>query len=99
MQQILAQIMDAAHPDWAEDATNRSIVPWLEGRTIDNPFKERPDPRIFRSHLPPNMLPLGVKDKQIKVIYNMQYSSIDSSQIPKVHMYIFALGCVCLEEP
>ncbi|XP_056292213.1 amine sulfotransferase [Pseudoliparis swirei] len=94
MQQILAQIMDAAHPDWAEDATNRSIVPWLEGRTIDNPFKERPDPRIFRSHLPPNMLPLGVKDKQIKVVYVWR-----NPKDVLVSFYHFAHSWVLLDAP
>lgn len=69
MQQILVQIMDAAHPGWAEDATNRTHVPWLEERSVDNPSRERPDPRIFGSHLPPDMLPRGVKANRIKVIY------------------------------
>ncbi|TNN74245.1 Amine sulfotransferase [Liparis tanakae] len=94
MQQILAQVMDAAHPDWAEDATNRSIVPWLEGRTMDNPFRERPDPRIFRSHLPPNMLPLGVKDKQIKVVYVWR-----NPKDVLVSFYHFAHSWVLLDAP
>lgn len=67
MQQILVQIMDAAHPEQAEDVSNRLRVPWLEERSADNPLRERPDPRIFGTHLPPDMLPLGVKAKQIKV--------------------------------
>lgn len=73
MQQILIKIMDAAHPDQAEDDTNRVRVPWLEGKSSDDPFRERPDPRVFRSHLPTDMLPDGVKDKQVKVaICNIQ---------------------------
>nr|XP_046258493.1 amine sulfotransferase-like [Scatophagus argus] len=69
MQQILVQIMEAAQPDWVEDGTNRIRVPWLEGRLLEDPFRERPDPRIFLSHLPIGMLPLGVKEKKIKVVY------------------------------
>ena len=76
MQQILVQIMDAAHPGWEEDATNRVRVPWLEGKSVDNAFRERPDPRVFCSHLPPDMLPTDVKAKRIKVINNKQHSSI-----------------------
>ncbi|XP_034464807.1 amine sulfotransferase-like [Hippoglossus hippoglossus] len=30
MQQITVQIMDEAHPEQAEDASNKSRVPWLE---------------------------------------------------------------------
>lgn len=106
MQQVLVQIIDAAHPDLAEDATNRVRVPWLEERTADNPFRERPDPRIFGSHLPPDMLPQGVKAKQLKVIYNLQYSSYQFKHpsVARFTKYIytlifcFPLGCVCLEE-
>lgn len=78
MQQILVQIMEAALPGWGGDATNRVKVPWLEERTIDDPFRERPDPRIFGSHLPPDMLPVQVKDKRIKVSVFF-YSSLQSS--------------------
>lgn len=77
MQQILVQIMGAAHSDWIEDVTNRANVPWLEGRFFCDPLRERPEPRLFNSHLPPDMLPHGVKNKQIKV----QYSATDSSLI------------------
>ncbi|XP_068424594.1 amine sulfotransferase-like [Clinocottus analis] len=94
MQQILVQIMGAADSDWTEDATNRKRVPWLEERLVDNPSRGRPDPRIFGSHLPPNMLPLGVKDKQIKVVYVWRN--------PKdilVSFYHFAQSWVLLEIP
>lgn len=68
MQQVLVKIIEAVNPDWVEDVTNRAQVPWLEGQSADDPNRERPDPRIFGSHLPPDMLPSGVKDKRIKVI-------------------------------
>lgn len=67
MQQILIQIIDAVHPDLVEEETNRVRVPWLEGGTLDNFQQKRPDPQIFRTHLPPDMLPRGVKAKRVKV--------------------------------
>ncbi|XP_059215418.1 amine sulfotransferase-like [Centropristis striata] len=94
MQQILVQIMDAAHPDGTEDATNRARVPWLEERTADDPLRERPDPRMFGTHLPPDMLPQGVKAKRIKVVYVWRN--------PKdilVSLYHFAHSWVLLEPP
>lgn len=79
MQQILAKIMEASYPDWAEDVTNRVQIPWFEGRTVDDPHRERKDPRVFRTHLPPEMLPRGVKDKQIKVIILIIQPLIEAS--------------------
>ena len=86
MQQILVQIMAAAHPGWAQDATNRLNIPFLEKR---NPFRERPDPRIFVSHLLPDTLPQDAKAKRNKVISNMQYPSIHlwpNSQTKEAHV-------------
>uniref|UniRef100_A0A3P8ULK0 Sulfotransferase n=1 Tax=Cynoglossus semilaevis TaxID=244447 RepID=A0A3P8ULK0_CYNSE len=57
MQQILVQIMDIVHPEQAEDLINRNRVPWVEDRLFDEPFRDRPDPRYFGSHLPVDMLP------------------------------------------
>uniref|UniRef100_A0A3Q3WMW4 Sulfotransferase n=1 Tax=Mola mola TaxID=94237 RepID=A0A3Q3WMW4_MOLML len=37
-----------------------SKIPWLEARTVDDPLRERNDPRIFRIHLPTDKLPYGV---------------------------------------
>ncbi|XP_047183651.1 amine sulfotransferase isoform X2 [Scophthalmus maximus] len=94
MQQILVQIMDAAHPEQAEDGHNRTRVPWLEERTADNPLRERPDPRIFGTHLPADMLPLGVKAEQSKAVYVWRN--------PKdilVSLYHFAHTWALLETP
>ncbi|XP_069395138.1 amine sulfotransferase-like [Paralichthys olivaceus] len=94
MQQIIVQIMDQAHPEQAEDASNRTRVPWLEERSADDPNRERPDPRIFGTHLPPDMLPLAVKEQQIKLIYVWRN--------PKdilVSLYHFAQSWVLLETP
>ncbi|KAL7378199.1 hypothetical protein ABVT39_010131 [Epinephelus coioides] len=94
MQQVLVQVINAAHPEWAGDATNRALVPRLEGRTVDDPFRERPDPRIFGSHLPPDLLPKGVKDKQIKVVYVWR-----NPKDVLVSFYHFAHSWVLLETP
>ncbi|XP_035461968.1 amine sulfotransferase [Scophthalmus maximus] len=94
MQQILVQIMDAAHPEQAEDVSNRLRVPWLEERSADNPLRERPDPRIFGTHLPPDMLPLGVKAKQIKAVYVWR-----NPKDVLVSLYHFAHSWVLLETP
>lgn len=73
MQQILVKIMEAVNPEWGEDVSNRQKVPWLEGKSSDDPLRERPAPQIIRTHLPPDMLPHGVKDKQIKAtIFKIQ---------------------------
>ncbi|KAM9840672.1 amine sulfotransferase-like [Aulostomus maculatus] len=94
MQQILIKIMDTVHVDQVEDATNRIRIPWLEGGTVDNHSRDRPDPRIFRTHLPPDMLPLGVKDKRIKVVY-----VIRNPKDVLVSLYHFAHSWVMLEKP
>nr|XP_046258876.1 amine sulfotransferase-like [Scatophagus argus] len=94
MQQILVQIMEAAQPDWAEDETNRIRVPWLEGRLIEDPFRERPNPRLFRSHLRVGMLPLGVKEKQIKIVYVWR-----NPKDVLVSYYHFAQSWVLMETP
>lgn len=67
-QQILIQIISASHPGWVEDVTNRMQAPFLEGKMVDDPYRQRNDPRIFNTHLPPYMIPRGVKEKQIKVV-------------------------------
>ncbi|XP_071370172.1 amine sulfotransferase-like [Centroberyx affinis] len=94
LQQILVQIMDAAHPDQVEDTTNRVRVPWLEERTVDDPHRERPDPRLFGSHLPPDMLPHGVRAKRIKVVYVMR-----NPKDVLVSLYHFAHSWTMLEAP
>ncbi|XP_068183839.1 amine sulfotransferase-like isoform X2 [Antennarius striatus] len=94
MQQILVQILGASQPDWLEDGTNRAHVLWLEGRFLGDPFKERPDPRTFNSHLPPDMLPHGVKDKQVKVVYVWR-----NPKDVLVSMYYFASSHALLETP
>ncbi|XP_059212559.1 amine sulfotransferase-like [Centropristis striata] len=94
MQQILAEIMDAAHPDQVEDCSNRVRVPFLEDRCLDKVLGERPDPRVYCTHLPTNMLPHGVKTKRIKVVYVMR-----NPKDVLVSLYHFAHSWVLLETP
>lgn len=67
MQQILVQIVNSAHPKWFDKATNRAQVPFLEAILADELLEDMKDPRILYTHLPPDMIPRGVKEKQIKV--------------------------------
>ncbi|XP_029963021.1 amine sulfotransferase-like isoform X1 [Salarias fasciatus] len=94
MQQILVGIMDAAHPERAEDADNRARVPFIEERAKDDPCRERPDPRFFGTHLPPDMLPLGVREKQVKIVYVWR-----NPKDVLVSLYHFAQSWVFLETP
>ncbi|KAF7659009.1 hypothetical protein LDENG_00004320 [Lucifuga dentata] len=94
MQQIVVNIIDCTHPDLVEDATNRIRVPWLEERVMDDHLRERPDPRIFRTHLPPDMLPHGVKAKKIKVVY-----IIRNPKDVLVSLYHFSASWIMLETP
>ncbi|XP_062257204.1 amine sulfotransferase-like [Platichthys flesus] len=86
--------MDEAHPEQAEDASNRSRVSWLEERSADDPNRESPDPRIFGTHLPPDMLPLAVKSKQVKAVYVWR-----NPKDVLVSFYHFAQSCVPMETP
>ncbi|XP_074471880.1 amine sulfotransferase-like [Sebastes fasciatus] len=94
MQQILVKIMDAAHPDQLMEGTNRTRVPWLEGSSVDSFLRERPNPQIYRTHLPTNMLPRGVKAERIKVVYVMR-----NPKDVLVSLYHFSHSWVMLETP
>ncbi|CAG10047.1 unnamed protein product [Tetraodon nigroviridis] len=94
MQQILSQVMEESHPGWAKDVTNRAQIPYLEGRTADDPFRERKDPRVIRTHLFPELLPRGVKDKQIKVLYVLR-----NPKDALVSLYHFAHSWVLMDSP
>ncbi|XP_024917261.1 amine sulfotransferase-like [Cynoglossus semilaevis] len=94
MQQILVQIMDIVHPEQAEDLINRNRVPWVEDRLFDEPFRDRPDPRYFGSHLPVDMLPRDVKNKNLKVVYVWR-----NPRDVLVSLYHFSEAWVFLESP
>ncbi|XP_059201278.1 amine sulfotransferase-like [Centropristis striata] len=94
MQQILLKIVDAAHPDQVEDGTNRERCPMLEGDTSSSCRRERPDPRLCRTHLPPYMLPHGVQTKGAKVVYVMR-----NPKDVLVSYYHFSQGLSLMEPP
>ncbi|TWW78309.1 Amine sulfotransferase [Takifugu flavidus] len=94
MQQILSQIMEASHPGWAEDVTNRAKIPYLEGRTVDDPFRDRKEPRVLYTHLFLELLPHGVKEKQIKVVYVLR-----NPKDVLVSLYHFAHSWVLMDSP
>ncbi|KAI9543891.1 hypothetical protein NQZ68_004939 [Dissostichus eleginoides] len=94
MQQILVKITDAVYPHQEEDATNRLRFPWLEGCVVDSFQGQRPDPRLCRTHLPPDMLPIGVKAKRVKVVYVMR-----NTKDVLVSLYHFAHSWKMLETP
>lgn len=82
MQQILVKIVDAAHPDMEEEADNRPRVPFLEANTLDDFRRERPDPRLYATHLPPDMLPTGLKGKGVKVMKGWYYNTVSAAVTP-----------------
>ncbi|KAK5879856.1 hypothetical protein CesoFtcFv8_022935 [Champsocephalus esox] len=94
MQQILVKIVDAAHPDMEEEADNRARVPFLEANTLDDFRRERPDPRLYATHLPPDMLPTGLKAKGVKVVYVMR-----NPKDVLVSLYHFSHSWKMLETP
>uniref|UniRef100_A0A672JJB5 Sulfotransferase n=1 Tax=Salarias fasciatus TaxID=181472 RepID=A0A672JJB5_SALFA len=69
-------------------------VPFIEERAKDDPCRERPDPRFFGTHLPPDMLPLGVREKQVKIVYVWR-----NPKDVLVSLYHFAQSWVFLETP
>uniref|UniRef100_A0A672YN77 Sulfotransferase n=1 Tax=Sphaeramia orbicularis TaxID=375764 RepID=A0A672YN77_9TELE len=55
-----------------EYASNYQQMVWLEYKMKEEDFSLRPSPRLFTSHLPPRLMPLGLKDKKTKIIYVMR---------------------------
>ncbi|XP_037609241.1 amine sulfotransferase-like [Sebastes umbrosus] len=93
MKQLLIQILDAAHPDSAEDGDNNERIPYLECLSY-TPVRERSDPQIYGTHLPPDMLPQGVEAKQNKVVYVWR-----NPKDVLVSFYHFAISWVYLDAP
>uniref|UniRef100_A0A4W5JCW3 Sulfotransferase n=1 Tax=Hucho hucho TaxID=62062 RepID=A0A4W5JCW3_9TELE len=68
-QQILVQVVEAAYPESSgtdQSSTNLEKMPWLEYPDT-HPEHPRPAPRLFISHLPPNLLPASLNTKRPKV--------------------------------
>ncbi|XP_028310084.1 amine sulfotransferase-like [Gouania willdenowi] len=54
-----------------EYSNNFEQMPWLEYNNGQD-YALRPSPRLLCSHLPPNLMPLALKDKKAKIIYVMR---------------------------
>ncbi|XP_068615812.1 amine sulfotransferase-like [Brachionichthys hirsutus] len=52
-----------------EYPNNMETMPWLESLEGREPYSLRPSPRLFSSHMIPDLMPPGLKDKKAKVIY------------------------------
>ncbi|XP_014041306.1 amine sulfotransferase [Salmo salar] len=73
-QQILVQVVEAAYPESSgtdQSSTNLEKMPWLEYPDT-RPERPRPAPRLFISHLPPNLLPASLNTKRPKIVYVMR---------------------------
>ncbi|XP_029996747.1 amine sulfotransferase-like [Sphaeramia orbicularis] len=51
---------------------NYQQMAWLEYEMKEEDYSLRPSPRLFSSHLPPHLMPLGLKDKKSKIVYVMR---------------------------
>ncbi|XP_029013706.1 amine sulfotransferase-like [Betta splendens] len=51
---------------------NSRQMPWLEYPVGHDDYSLRPSPRLFSSHLKPDLMPPGLKDKKAKIIYVMR---------------------------
>lgn len=91
-QQIIISICEL-HGGLNEYPNNFEQMPWLEYKE-DRDYPARPSPRLFASHLPPALMPQGLKDKKAKIVYVMRN--------PKdviVSFYHFSIAFVDLHTP
>ncbi|XP_068193842.1 amine sulfotransferase-like [Antennarius striatus] len=51
---------------------NLEQMPWLEYEEGREPYSLRPSPRLFSSHMVPDLMPPGLKDKKAKIIHVMR---------------------------
>ncbi|XP_068193840.1 amine sulfotransferase-like [Antennarius striatus] len=51
---------------------NLEQMPWLEYLEGQEPYSLRPSPRLFSSHMVPDLMPPGLKDKKAKIICVMR---------------------------
>ncbi|XP_068193841.1 amine sulfotransferase-like [Antennarius striatus] len=77
-----------------EYPNNREQMPWLEYLDGREPYSLRPSPRLFSSHMIPELMPPGLKDKKAKVIYVMRNPKDNI-----VSYYHFSQDCHFLKTP
>ncbi|XP_068606059.1 amine sulfotransferase-like [Brachionichthys hirsutus] len=55
-----------------EYPNNMETMPWLEYPEGREPYSLRPSPRLFSSHMIPDLMPPGLKAKEAKIVYVMR---------------------------
>ncbi|XP_068606102.1 amine sulfotransferase-like [Brachionichthys hirsutus] len=70
-QQVIISICELAG-GLNEYPNNSDQMPWLEYLDGREPYCLRPSPRLFTSHMVPELMPPGLKAKKAKVIYVMR---------------------------
>ncbi|XP_004673850.1 PREDICTED: amine sulfotransferase-like [Condylura cristata] len=68
-QQLLSLIYFEEHCKRTENLETIDRAPFLEYNFRKMNFDERPSPRLFSSHLPYYLVPRGLKNKKVKIIY------------------------------
>ncbi|KAM3597759.1 uncharacterized protein V6R79_008862 [Siganus canaliculatus] len=92
-QQIIISICELAG-GLNEYPNNYEQMPWLEFLEGRPDYSLRPSPRLFASHLPPALMPQGLKDKKAKIVYVMRNPKDNI-----VSLYHFSIACKPLETP
>nr|XP_006984388.1 amine sulfotransferase-like [Peromyscus maniculatus bairdii]XP_006984389.1 amine sulfotransferase-like [Peromyscus maniculatus bairdii]XP_042118003.1 amine sulfotransferase-like [Peromyscus maniculatus bairdii] len=68
-QQILSLIYFEGHRNRTENVQTIDRMPFFEYNNHNLDFAKMPSPRIFTSHLPYYLVPKGLKNKKIKILY------------------------------
>lgn len=68
-QQILSLICFEGHRNRTENIVTLDRAPFLEYNLHNLDYAKMPSPRIFSTHLPYYLIPRGLKDKKIKILY------------------------------
>ncbi|XP_017568786.2 amine sulfotransferase-like isoform X1 [Pygocentrus nattereri] len=68
-QNIIMLICESDCTNETEFSNNLEKMPWLEYPQGHSDYSSRASPRFFASHLPPALMPPGLKDKKAKIVY------------------------------
>ncbi|CAL1587796.1 unnamed protein product [Knipowitschia caucasica] len=55
-----------------ESQNNMTQMPWLEFEALKMDHSKRPSPRLYSSHLPPALMPPGLKEGKGKIVHVMR---------------------------